>query len=153
MAGWQDELTKWWLFESVQDLWDAQGLEDATMCVDSKGFFGRLQKGLLENASMNRLTSDHLAQGKLPDTLMVMQVHNADRLWNWERLDPPPPRTGKFDEFMDEVEAVARRAGCRFVWVGSVANEFLPAKLERRGYCKVRYKYDFLNPDYIKTLN
>ena len=31
---------------------------------------------------MNRLTGDHLAQGKLPNTLMVTQVHNVDRSWN-----------------------------------------------------------------------
>ena len=152
MAVWQDQLTKWWFFDSVQDLWDAQGLEDATMFVDRDGFLGRLQKGLFEDLSMTRVTSDQLAQGKLPNALMVIQVHNADRSWNWELLDPPPHRTGKFDQFMDEVEAVARREGCRYVWVDSVANEFLPAKLERRGYRRVRYEYDFPNPDYIKTL-
>ena len=64
---------------------------------------------------MKRLTGDHLAQGKLPNTLMVMDVDNTDRTWNSERLDPPPSRTGKFDQFMDEVKAVARRAGYRFV--------------------------------------
>ena len=77
---------------------------------------------------MRKLTSDRLAQGKRANTLMVMQVHNSDRSRNWERCDPPPPRTGKFDRFMDEVEAVALRAGCRFVWVDSVANEFLPGQ-------------------------
>ena len=46
MAVWQDEVTKCWFFDSVQDLWDAQGLENATMFVDRDGFFGGLQKGL-----------------------------------------------------------------------------------------------------------
>ena len=127
-------------------------LVKATTWIDRDGFFGRLQKGLLEKASVRKLTSERLAQGKLPNTLTVMQVHNSDWSRNWERRDPPPPRTGKFDQFMDEVEAVALRAGCRFVWVDSVANEFLPAKLERRRYRRVQHECDFPSPDYVKTL-
>ena len=53
------------------------------MFVDRDGFLGRL----LEDLSTNRLTSDRPEQGTLPNTLMVMQVHNADRSWNWERHD------------------------------------------------------------------
>ena len=54
---------------------------------------------------------------------------------------------------MDEVEEVAARAGCRHVWVEKVANEFLPEKLENRGYKRLDSPDGFPNPDYVKFLS
>ena len=67
-------------------------------------------------------------------------------------MQNPPPRTGRFSAFMDEVESVAARTECRHVWVEKVANEFLPEKLENRGYKSLNDPDGFPNPDYVKFL-
>ena len=67
-------------------------------------------------------------------------------------MENPPPRTGMFSAFMDEMEEVASRAGCRHVWVEKVANEFLPEKLENRGYRGLNHADGFPNPDYVNFL-
>ena len=83
---------------------------------------------------------------------MVLQVKNSDCHLNWDWLPNPPSRTGKLDALMDEVEAVTVREDCQFVWVDKVANGFLPANLERRGYQRVPSPDGFPNPDYLKIL-
>ena len=93
-----------------------------------------------------------MASGTRPDTLIIVQVDNLDRTANWRRLENPPPRTGMFSAFMDEVEEVAASAGCRHVWVEKVANEFLLEKLESRGYRRREDPNGFSNADYVKFL-
>lgn len=141
-----------WTFESVQEFWDAQRLEEQAAYVQQGNLVGKLQKGLVDNGQLRELRSDDIELDVRPDTLIVVQVNNLDRRWNWDRLQNPPPRTGLFAAFMDEVEEVAAGAGCRHVWVEKVANEFLPEKLESRGYKRLNDPDGFPNPDYVKFL-
>ena len=60
----------------------------------------------------------------------------------------PPPRTGKFNRFMDEVESFAKDSGLRLILPDKVATEFLRDKLFRRGYVVIDYGWRE-NPDYI----
>lgn len=139
-------------FNSVQEFWDAQGLDGQTAEVKQGSFEGLLRKGVVDGGQVRELRRDDIDLGGGPDTLIVVQVENTDRRWNWERCQNPPPRTGLFEAFMDEVEEVAARAGCRHVWVEKVGNEFLPEKLENRGYNKVDNPNWVPNPDYMKFL-
>ncbi|MYC37041.1 MAG: hypothetical protein F4X66_09040 [Chloroflexi bacterium] len=111
---------------------------------------GQVLKDIVENGQLRVLEPEDLRSGKEPDTLIVDQVLNFDRTRNWERLEPPPPQTGRFSAFMDEVDEVAALAGCRHVWVEKVANEFLPENLECRGYSRLNHADGFPNPGYVK---
>ena len=115
-------------------------------------FQGKVLKGLVEGQRLREFRREDLDRGIRPDTLIVVNVMNLDRDSNWERLQSPPPRTGRLSAFMDEVEEVATKAGCRYVWVESVFNEFLPEKLEERGYRMLPSSDSSPNPDYMKVL-
>lgn len=152
MPGKHDEFSGWWYFDSVQELWDAEGLEDKNLWVERDRFMGWLQKGVVEDGFPRALKRGDVEQGRQPDILFILQLRNLDRPHNWDRLPNPPPRTGKLATFMDEVEAVAARGGCWYVWVDKVANGFLGEKLENRGYRRLPNPDGFPNPDYLKLL-
>ena len=147
-----DDRRKLWIFDSVQEFWDAHGLGWQTAEVEKGNFVGKVRKGLVDGGLLRELRSDDIELGTLPDTLIVVQVDNLERNQNFIKLKNPPPRTGLFEAFMDEVEDVAARSGCRHVWVEKVFNEFLLEKLERRGYKKVDNPNWVPNPDYMKFL-
>ena len=152
MPGVRDEITKQWTFDTVQEFWDSRVSRWLPARVKKGSFVGQVLKGIIEDDQLRVLESKDLRAARQPDTLIVDQVMNFDRTWNWDRLLPPPPRTGRFAAFMDEVEEVAARVGCRHVVVEKVANEFLPEKLENRGYKKVEDPHKFPNPNYVKFL-
>ncbi len=152
MPGRRDEITRQWIFDSVQEFWDSKVSGQIPASVQQGSFVGQLLKGIVENRQLRVLEPEDLRAGRRPDVLIVAQVQNFERTWNWERLQPPPPRTGRFAMFMDEVEEVAIRSGCRHVWIEKVANKFLPEKLEARGYRRLNHSDGFPNPDYVKFL-
>ena len=137
-----------WTFKTVRDFWlsDVNGRSPGANVHVNKdyGFWGKLSKGLTEDAG--QLIGD---QGDEGLCITVESVVNPDRTGNWTCCQNPPPRTGKFDRFMDEVEAVAREFNLRFVLVDKVDNTFLRKKFERRGYQRIDYQ-GVENPDYIK---
>ena len=139
-------------FYSVQDFWDAKDLEGEMAYIRQGSFQGKVLKGLVEDQRLREFRREDLERGIRPDTLIVVNVMNLDRDSNWKRLQSPPPRTGRFSAFMDEVEEVATKAGCRYVQVESVFNEFLPEKLEERGYRMLSSSGSSPNPDYVKVL-
>ena len=151
MIGRYDETTKAWYFDSVQDFWDAERLDGQAAYVRKGRFQGKLQKSQVGDRELGEFPHVDLECGIEADTLIVMQVLNLDRGTNHYRLQPPPRRTGIFSAFMDEVEEVAFKAGCRLVWVEDVFNEFLPEKLEMRGYQKLPGSEN-PHPDYIRIL-
>lgn len=151
MTGERNELTKQWYFSSVQDFWDAEDLDGYDAYVRKGPFQGKLQKSLVDDGELREFSRMDLERGLTPDTLLVLHVLNDDRANNCDRMQPPPPRTGRFSAFMDEVEEVAIEARCRWVWIADVFNEFLPEKLERRGYQKIQGSDD-PHPDYVKVL-
>ena len=152
MADSFDEITRdRWNFDTVQEFWEDQGSGRLPASVRQGSFVGKLLKGIVENGRLRELRSEDAASGIQPDTLIVVQVQNLERTRNWDRSANPPPRTGLFSAFMDEVEEVAIRAGCH-VWVEKVANGFLPEKPEARGYRRLDDPYGFPNPDYVKFL-
>jgi hypothetical protein len=153
MPGRRDEITKRWCFYSVQEFWDSKVLGIFPASVQQGSFVGQVLKGTVDNGRLRELRKEDVESGIRPDTLIVSQVLNLERNWNWDRLQNPPPRTGMFSSFMDEVEEVAALAGCRHVWVEKVANEFLPEKLEARGYRRLNDPNGFPNPDYVKILS
>ena len=153
MPGVRDEITKQWTFDTVQEFWNSRVSGWLPARVKRGSFVGQVLKGIVENSQLRVLEPADLRAGKQPDTLIVDQVMNFERTRNWERRDTPPPRTGKFSAFMDEVEEVAARFGCHQVVVEKVANEFLPEKLENRGYRKVEDPDGFPNPNYVKFLH
>ena len=139
-------------FNSVQDFWDAEDLDEQVAYVRKGPFQGKLLKGLIEDGKLRELRRVDLERGIVADTLIVLHVLNHDRASNYDRMEPPPLRTGRFSAFMDEVEEVAIRAGCWWVRVEDVFNTFLPEKLERRGYQRIPGSDD-PNPDYVKLLH
>ena len=151
MTGEYDEVTKHWYFASVQDFWDSEDLDGQAAYVRKGRFQGKLQKGLIDDGKLREFRRVDLEREIEADTLIVLHVLNHDRASNYDRMQPPPRRTGRFSAFMDEVEEVAIQAGCRLVWVEDVFNTFLPEKLERRGYQKIQGS-DGSHPDYVKVL-
>ena len=151
MSGQYNEVTKRRDFNSVQDFWDAEDLEGQAVYVLKGRFEGKLEKGLIDDGELREFRREDLERGKSPDTLIVVQVLNHDRAYNYGCSQLRPPRTGLFAAFMDEVEEVAIQARCRHVWVADVYNKFLPEKLERRGYQKIPDSDD-PSPDYVKVL-
>ena len=152
MPGRRDERTGQWTFNSVQDFWDSKVSGQIPAYVQQGSFVGQLLEGIVENRQLRVLEPKDLRAGRRPDVPIVAQVQNFETTWNWERLQPPPPRTGKFSALMDEVEEVAIRAGCQLVWIERVANGFLPERLVNRGYRKAEDPYEFPNPNYVKFL-
>ena len=149
MAGKYVETTGQWHFNSVQDFWDAEDLEGRVW----KGRFeGKLQKGLVDDGRLRDFRREDLEQGLEPDTLILLHVINHERANNHDCQQLPPPRTGLFSAFIDEVEEVAIQAECRSVLVDKVFNKFLRKKLKKRGYRKVPRHDRFPNPDYVKVL-
>ena len=151
MEGNHDAAIKSFYFESVRDFWDAEVFDSQVTFVLKGRFEGRLEKGLVEDGKLREFRRNDLTQGRKPDTLFVMHVLNYDRGSNYDRMQPPPPRTGLFSSFMGEVEDVANREGCRQIVVEDVFNEFLPGKLEDLGYRKVPGS-DNPHPNYGKLL-
>ena len=152
MTGEYDEVTKHWSFNSVQDFWDAEDLDGQAAYVRKGCFEGKLQKGLIDDRKLREFRRVDLERGIEPDTLIVLHVLNHDRASNYDRMQPPPRRTGLFSAFMDEVEEVAIQGGCRLVWVEKVFTEFLREKFEKRGYRKIPSTDNFPNPDFVKDL-
>ena len=83
--------------------------------VQQGSFEGQLLKGIVENGRLRELRREDMESGTRPDSLMVSQVLNLEINWNRDPLQNPPPRTGMFSPFKDEVEDVAALAGCRHV--------------------------------------
>ena len=152
MPGRRDEMTNQRIFDSVQEFWSSEVVGRHPASVQHGNFVGQVLKGIVDEDRLRELRTEDVESGRRPDTLIVSQVLNLDRNWNWDRLDKPPPRTGQFFTFMDEVEEVATRTGCRQVVVEKVATGFLPEKLENRGYRKVDDPHGFPNPNYVKVL-
>lgn len=125
------------------------GLEKSTAIIEKGSFNGRLQKGILERWELREATLEDREQSRTYNVIIVKLVINHDRTWNWDYLHYPPRRTGKFDRFMDEVEDVAKEFGIANVLVEHVAHEFLPSKLERRGYFRVDSSLP-RRPNYLK---
>ncbi len=153
MPGRRDEITKQWIFDSVQEFWNSgivTGRRPAS--VQHGSFEGRVLKGIVDEGRLRELSGEDVESGRWPDTLIVSLVMNHDRSENWDRLSNPPTRTGLFSTFMDEVEEVAADAGCSQVLVKRVANGFLPEKLESRGFRIVDDPSGFSNPNYVKFL-
>ena len=150
MPGRRDDITKQWTFDTVQEFWDSQVVGWFPASVQHGCIVGQVLKGIVDEGRLRKMRKVDVESGRRPDTLIVSQLLNLDRTWN--RLDRPPPRTGLFSAFMDEVEEVAAGAGCRQVLVEKVANGFLPEKLENRGYRKVEDQNRFPNPNYVKLL-
>ena len=151
MTGEYDKATKHWCFDFVQAFWDAEDLDGQAAYVRKGHFEGKLQKGFVHDGKLCAFKREDRERGIEPDTLIVLHVLNHDRASNYDKIQPPPRRTGLFSAFMDEVETVAIQAGCPFVWVADVFNEFVPDKLEERGYKRVPYSAD-PNLDYVKVL-
>ena len=90
--------------------------------------------------------------GEDEDVMYVLQIHNTKRygpLYE-KRWTNPPPRTGLLDRFIADVEGLAgSSANCRYVCFHDVMNEFLPEKLERRGYSRFEH-YPW--PNYVKAI-
>ena len=121
---------------TVQEFVDSQWLKGTIPCVEKGTFWAMLEKAIIGDGVMREATADEQQRGYW-NAIMVKQVHNVERPNNHDSLDPPPPRTGKLDAFMNEVEATAVRAGLQYVWVDKVYNEFLPSKLKKRGYQRI----------------
>lgn len=151
MTGEFDEMTKHCHFDSVRDFWAAEGLVGQAAYVCKGPFQGKLQKGVSDDGELRDLRPEDMVRGVEADTLIVLHVLNHERPSNYDRIQPPPRRTGLFSAFMDEAEEVAFKAGCRLVRVEDVFNKFLPEKLEKRGYQKIPGSDD-PNPDYVKVL-
>ena len=134
----QGEIKGWWYFDSVQEFWDTNVPDDPhpMLYVKRDGFMGQLKKGKTQANGVRELGRKDLDEGEQPDAIIVRYLQNLSpcRRSNYYRLPNPPRRTGKFDAFMDEVEEVASRVGCRFVYIRAVFNDFLPEKFERRAY-------------------
>lgn len=152
MPGRRDEITKQWVYDSVQEFWNSEVVGRHPASVQHGNFVGQVLKGIVDEGRLRELRREDVESGRRPDTLIVSQVLNLDRNWNWDRLTNPPIRTGLFSAFMEEIEGVAADAGCSQVVVEKVANEFLPEKLEVRGYKKVEDPNQFPNPNYVKFL-
>ena len=114
-------------------------------------FVGKLSKGSVENEQLRTLTDEDLERGIPSDALIIVQLDNLDRSWNVPASDNHE-RTGKFADFMDEVEEIALHCGCRYVWAEKVVSGFLPEKLEARGYERKGRNDWNNNPDYVKGL-
>ena len=152
MAGRFEEALNQWGFESVQEFWDSEVWGWLPSTVRQGSFEGKVLKGIVDNGKLRELQKEDVESGTRPNALIVSQVQNLERPRNWNRSPKPPPRTGRFSAFMDEVEEVAARGGCQYVWVEKVANEFLPEKLEARGYHRLNDPEGFPNPDYLKIM-
>lgn len=100
---------------------------------------------------MRRATAKDRQRRYIASGIIVKQLHNEERTGYSECFKPPPPRTGKLDAFMDEVESAAAGLGLQWVLVESVFNKFLPAKLERRGYRRIDEGFGY--PHFLKTVS
>ena len=139
----------WRLFDTVEEFWEAEVREDEIAWVERDGFQGWLAKGVVGDGPLGNLKTTDRGPRCRYNAIIVRQLHNPCRYWNWEFSPNPPPRTGRFDAFMDEVESVAVRSGLQFVRIEKVANEFLPSKFEGRGYKRIE---GFPNPSFVKKL-
>ena len=147
------ENSRQWVFPTVQEFWESnlKGRPPGPHAMIDKdyGFWGKLSKGLTGDAIEalksygNNIDADILAL-----CITVEQVHSEGREHNFRRLSNPPPRTGKFDRFMDEVESLAKNSGLQLILIDKVATEFLRDKFLRRGYEVIEYGWRD-NPDYI----
>ena len=152
MAATYDPLAKRWYFDSVQDFWDTEGLEEQPGYIQNGPFEGKLRRGVVQGR-LRDFSREDVERGIKPDTLIILHVLNYNRQGNYDCKQPPPQRTGLFSAFMDEVEEVAFLAGCRSVVVDAVYNKFLRKKLEKRGYLRVPSAESNANPDYAKFLS
>lgn len=138
-----------WYFDTVQEFWEAEGLEGDMTWVERNNFYVWLAKGMAVNGVPRVATIGDRQQRLKYNIIFVKQLRNDNRHDNWVYSNTPPPRTGKFDEFMDEIEAVARRFGIQYIYIESVANTFLPSKFETRGYRRMNNPG---NPYFVKTI-
>ena len=147
----KDKITKWWIFDTVQEFWEFPESMESTSVVEKDNFRGRLQKGIIEGRELHRATFADSGQERTYDVIIVELVINLDRTSNWRHLCRAPQRTGKFDQFMDEVEDTARKYEIQYVLVEHLYNEFLPRKLERRGYFRTESNIPG-RPNYLKKM-
>ena len=147
------EESRQWVFPTVQEFWESNitgRLPGPHAIIDRDyGFWGKLSKGLTDDsiAALKNCGKD-VGADVLALCITIEQVHSEGREHNFRRSSNPPPRTGKFDRFMDEVESFAKDAGLRLILIDKVATEFLRDKFLRRGYEAIEYSWRG-NPDYI----
>ena len=151
--GYYLEEVRQWVFDSVYEFWqsDIPGKYPGPSAIVEKDyeFWAKLSKGLTDDA-FNKLKDSCVVLDNETQrlSLTVEQVHNPSREHNFRCLADPPPRTGNFDRFMDEVESFAKESGLRLILIDKVATKFLRGKFLRRGYKIIDYGFRE-NPDYI----
>lgn len=96
MPGRRDEITKRWCFDSVQEFWDSKVLGFSPASVQQGSFVGQVLKGIVDNGRLRELRKEDVESGIRPDTLIVSQVLNLERNWNWDRLQNPHPERACF---------------------------------------------------------
>ena len=140
------------LFNTVQEFLQSDQQWGQVEPPELGGFRGEVRKSATEIGQLRELTEDDLKQGIKTDTLVIATLNNPKRPRNIYKMEIPPKRTGKFAAFMDEAEQSATSSGYRYVRAYNIDNEFLPQKLEARGYRRVSRDDWNPNPDCMKDL-
>ena len=140
------------LFDSVRAFLHSDEQRGQVEPPELGGFRGEVYKSATKIGQFRELTTEDLEQGIQPDTLVIALLNNPKRPWNIHKMESPPKRTGKLAAFMDEAEQSAASVGYHYVRVDNIDNEFLPKKLEVRGYQRVPRNDRNSNPDCVKDL-
>ena len=139
------------VFVSIQEFLNTSQPTGQAEPTQLGGFRGELSKGIAEDGELITLTREDLERGIKPNTLVIVLLNNPDRPGNIYRCDNPK-RTGKFAAFMDEAEDAALRSDYLCIWADKVSTEFLPEKLEARGYTITHRDDGSTFPDCVKML-
>ena len=91
MLGRRDQLTRQWIFDSVQEFWNSRVVGRRPASVQHGSFVGQVLKAIVDEDRLRELRTEDVESGRRPDTLIVYQVLNLERNWNWDRLSKPPP--------------------------------------------------------------
>ena len=140
--GFEDGMGNLPAFDSVREFLASRATHGRAF-TKNRRFFGTLRKKTVSSKGSISFVAIRYA------VLEVTHIVNRDRPRNWDTFAVPPPRTGLFDAFMDEVENSAREAGFSAIRVDLVSTEFLRPKFKRRGY---RIISSDGNPSYYKYL-
>ena len=116
-------------------------------------FIAEVYKASTHTGGLRALAQDDVHNGIEPDTLVIYSVNNECRKWNVYKKDNPPERTGYFAAFMGEAEQSASDFGYLHVRAEKVSADFLPEKLEARGYHRVSRDDGNSHPDYVKDVS
>ena len=140
-------------FDSIQELLRSNQPRGQVKPPELCKFIAEVYKASTHTGDLRELTQDDVHNGIEPDTLVIYSVDNECRKGNIYKKDTPPERTGYFAAFMGEVEQSASDFGCLHVRAEKVSNEFLPKKLEARGYHRVSRDDGNSHPDYVKDVS